>query len=163
LNHIRRGGPWRPEIEDWPAFDLVGVMTLAPNAAARSAAWAWLRCALAEDEIVGGDYYALSYEATGDVRFYVAGVHAAPALAQGHALIVKPMPPMRCVRCTHRGTAREVGLTLDYVYHTWMPQADVNGQGPPRPALPLYLEHFGPALPPSDTEMGTWDILIPLA
>jgi AraC family transcriptional regulator len=171
LSHICRGGPWRPEIEDWPAFDLVGVMTLASNTAARTAAWAWLRRALADDNAVGGDYYALTYEMTENAaagvtmpgRFYMAGVQSAPALAQGRALIVKPMPPMRYVRCTHRGTAREVGLTLDYIYHTWIPQADVDGQGAPRPALPLYLEHFGAVLPPSDTEMGTWDVLVPIA
>jgi AraC family transcriptional regulator len=178
--HIRRGAPWRPVIEDWPAFDLVGVMTLEPDAgattptatgaAARAAAWAWLRQALDAPNAAWDDCYGLTYYAptAGAVtagaigRIYMVGVKSAPALAQGRALVVKPIPALRYIRFTHRGTARDVGLTLDYIYHTWMPQADVDAQTPPRPALSLYLEHFGATFPGDEYEGREWDILVPI-
>ncbi len=174
LNHIHRGSPWRPTVENWPAFDLVGAMTLELDddrwcsQTARVAIWTWLRRMLDIDAAPGRDCYGVTYYAldasssVADATVYVAGVRAEQVLAQGRALIVKPLPALRYVRFTHRGLVRDVGLTLDYIYHTWMPQADVEAQTPLRPALPLYLEHFGSVFPPPDAKDSEWDILVPI-
>jgi AraC family transcriptional regulator len=182
LDHIRRGAPWRPAIEDWPAFDLVGAMTLGSDnsrrhfQSARATAWSWLCHALGIEDAMWGDCYGLTYYATdadatvadaikaayATRRIYIAGVKADPTLAKRHALIVKPLPALRYVRFTHRGTARDVELTLDYIYYTWMPQADMDTHDPLRPVMPLYLEHFGPMPPHPDAEDSEWDILVPI-
>jgi AraC family transcriptional regulator len=49
-------------------------------------------------------------------------------------LVVQTLPAGKYLRFIHHGPAPALFLTLDYVYHTWLPNADL------RPAYPLVIE-----------------------
>ena len=38
-------------------------------------------------------------------------------------LVRKAIPPLTCARATHQGASGNRPLTLDYVYHTWLPRS----------------------------------------
>jgi AraC family transcriptional regulator len=159
LEHLQRGGPWRPAIEARPALALTGVMTLGDDV---SAVWDRLHrelvaCGLADAD---GDFYGWTWcaaegAAEGGVTATMAALVDPGASTEACALVAKTLPAHTYLRVTHRGTARDLPLTLDYAYHIWLPQSDY------RAALPWYVEHFGVTLGrPGD---GVWDVYLPVA
>ena len=154
LEHLQRGGPWRPAIDVRPSLNLIGVMTLGDDV---SAVWDRLRRELAACDLAdaGGDFYGWIWcAADGGVTATMAALVDPGASTEACALVAKTLPAYTYLRVTHRGTARDLALTLDYAYHTWLPQSDY------RTAMPWYVEHYG-ATPgrPSD---GVWDIYLPV-
>jgi len=105
----------------------------------------------------GGDYYGWTWCAVdGTVTATMAAQVDSGACTEACALVTKTLPGRTYLRVTHRGPARDTGLTLDYAYHTWLPQSDY------RPALPWYVEHYGEAMGCSDAENGEWNVYIPV-
>lgn len=159
LTHLRHWQrcAWRPVVEQRPALSLVGAMTCLPAETADPAvAWAWLRRELGD--AAPGPFYGLTWGAADgapDVTC-LAAVADSGALAAGRALVVKSLPPLTWGIVTHRGPARDFGLTLDYLYHTWLPQTDY------RPAWPGYLESYGPTPGRSAAEESAWEVAVPL-
>jgi len=154
LEHLQRGAPWRPTIETRPALDLIGVMTLGDDV---TAAWEQLHSELAACGLAdtGGDFYGWTWcAAEGGVTATLAALVNSGACIEAGALVAKTLPARTYLRVPHRGTARDLALTLDYAYHIWLPQSDY------RAALPWYVEGFG-TLPdrPSD---GAWDVYLPV-
>ncbi|MBN1876689.1 MAG: AraC family transcriptional regulator [Anaerolineae bacterium] len=180
LVHLERNAPWYPVIKILPAVTLVGIMTLIPDVAAmdklKNAAWNWLCQELAAAGImcsasagVAGNFYGLTYYAPGAPvdsectpvagvvsNFYMAAVSSDSTLAGDHALVVKQLPALSCVCFRHRGPARDLKLTLDYIYYTWMPQSEHV------PAHPWYLEHYEVAPSFQNTEDNTWFVYVPI-
>jgi predicted transcriptional regulator YdeE len=66
------------------------------------------------------------------------------------------MPPSRCARFIHKGPYRDLGLTLDYVYQTWLPKS---GQ---RIASSFEIERYGRDLRSPDDEGAETEIYIPI-
>lgn len=150
LRHWQRSEIWQPEPVERPALSLVGVMALP--GVSHETAWGWLRNELGKcaDEL--REFYALTFLTDHGQATMVAAV--APAtFAEGRALAVKTLPPLRYARFNHRGTAGDLGLTLDYIFHVWLPQSDC------RPAMPFYLENCG-----FDPDLldGAWSVEIPV-
>ena len=158
LEHLQRCAPWRFTVEERPALSLTGVMTLGDESAA---AWAHLRrelaaCSLAD---TAGDFYGWTWcaaegAAEGGITATMAALADSGACVDACALVNKTLPAGSYLRVTHHGSARDLPLTLDYAYHTWLPQSDY------RATLPWYVEHYG-ATPgcPGD---GVWDVYLPV-
>jgi len=154
LAHLQRGTPWHPAIEACPAFDLLGIVTLDQNPdVAFETTWAWL-----SREVTGVDveaYFALTHCAAEDEPgAYMAAIDASARDTAGCALVTKTLPAQTYMRVRHTGTRQDVALTLDCVYHTWLPQSSY------RAVQPWYVEHFGKHKPARET--GTWDVYVPV-
>ncbi len=157
LRHWQRCAPWQPVVASRPAFDLIGAMVWLPDEASdNSAAWDWLQRALGTG--ASGPFYGLTCGASdgaADVA-YLAAVCAEELPTTPHGLVNKPVPALTWVRVAHHGPACDFGLTLDYLYHTWLPQSSY------RSAWPGYLESYGTALGRPDAEASVWEVAIPL-
>ncbi len=158
LAHLRHGAPWRPVIEECPALGLIGVMTLGADAAA---AWDRLRHELAMCNLAGagGEFYtwtwcAVDGAAEGGVTATLAALAKSGADVEAGALVAKTLPARTYLRVPHRGTARDLTLTLDCAYHIWLPQSEY------RAALPWYVEGYGAT--PGRPDDGAWDVYLPV-
>lgn len=151
LEHLQRGAPWHPAIVERPALTLVGVMTLGDGAAA----WEWLH---RESISGGGDFYEWTGFAPGNPNPAILAAmaveeRAVEAMTAG-VLVVKRLPACAYLCVTHRGAAQDLALTLDYVYHAWLPQS---GYGP---TGTWYLEHFSSV--PRRPTSGAWEVYLPV-
>ena len=154
LAHLHRGAPWRPVIEECPAFDLVGIVTLEQNPdKAFETTWDWISNEITEVE--SESYFALTYcTDDGKPSAYMAAVATPEVNILDRALVTKTLPAQTYLRVQRTGPMRDVPLTLDYVYYTWLPQS------PYRATQTWYLEHFGNCKPTQET--GTWDLYVPV-
>jgi AraC family transcriptional regulator len=73
-----------------------------------------------------------------------------------HALVGKTLPPHRYARFAHRGPIADVGLTLAYVYQTWLPKSGASL------AASLEIMAYGERHTGSDDPNATCEILIPI-
>ncbi len=71
-----------------------------------------------------------------NLYFYLAGIEVPGTDISNSALVVKRIPPSKYARFIHRGPAKDLSHTLDYVYHTWLPKS---GE---RLAYPLEIEEY---------------------
>ena len=70
-------------------------------------------------------YYGLRYYPDGWAEtgyFYLAGVETAGQV-DAPGLVVKTFPPGSYACFTHTGPWQDLPLTLDYIYHTWLPNS----------------------------------------
>jgi predicted transcriptional regulator YdeE len=106
-------------------------------------------------------YYPAAYKAGGCMYLAAAeiptpsGDRLAPAL-DGTALAVKTIPAMTCACFIHQGCRRDLSLTLDYVYHTWLPKS---GR---RLSLPWIIEGYGPVLRVTEDDISEIALCIPV-
>jgi AraC family transcriptional regulator len=77
---------------------------------------------------------SLSPQPNGPAFFLVGAAIATPETIPP-TLVVQTLPAGDYLRFTHRGQPVQCSLTLDYVYHTWLPNAGL------RLAFPLVIEH----------------------
>ena len=130
LEHINKGPYLLPKVGDVEAFQVAGVMTLVrQDLKVIQELWAWLNHEL--DRVVEGaspgDYFGISFCSEGSdpgSYLYMAGVACEGAEDVGISLVVKRFPAMKVARFIHKGSLREVHLTLDYAYHAWLPRSD---------------------------------------
>lgn len=154
LDHLQRGAPWRPIVKERPALRLIGVMTLGDDSAA---AWERLRreitaCGLAD---AAGDFYGWTWcAADGTITATIAAQVDSGICNDACALVAKALPAHTYLRVPHRGTARTLALTLDYAYHTWLPQSNY------RAVLPWYVEHYSAT--PDHPSNDAWDVYLPV-
>jgi AraC family transcriptional regulator len=133
LRHRNQGEFLRPVLEEKGALRLVGVMGLVRDGRrgweVTSRLWEILA-----DELKGigdagelGEYYGVaSYPEGWEERgfLFMAAVEAGSLSAGSSALVTKVIPPLRCARFIHKGPAKDLKLTLDYVYQTWLPRSE---------------------------------------
>ncbi|MBN2393533.1 MAG: AraC family transcriptional regulator [Anaerolineae bacterium] len=155
LAHLQRGAPWRPTVEESPALNLIGVMTLGSDIAA---AWERLRretvaCGLADTD--GGFFGWTWCAADGTVTATMAAQVGSSTCVDACALVAKALPAHTYLRVTHHGSACDLALTLDYAYHTWLPQSDYHA------VFPWYVEHYS-TIPARSTD-GVWDVYLPVS
>jgi AraC family transcriptional regulator len=165
LQHMGRGVSVTPVLEEMAPLQLVGVMApVGDDLTALSELWHLLGEELAEcgEQVRPGDYYGCLWYPQGWSErnaLYMAAVKTRGGGPDvGHsALLVKTIPPLRCARFIHRGRTEDLPLTLDYVYHTWLPKSGHSL------AHPLLIEQVGPTLANLDSRQSERGILIPIA
>jgi AraC family transcriptional regulator len=125
LQHMAQGPYLRPVLIDCPLLQLAGVMTLIKDDPAMiETLWEWFAHAIESRS----DLYGLLQYATGDEPagyFYLLGMPVADETPLAAAWIIKTLPAQSCARFIHKGTRLDLRLTLDYIYHTWLPQANL--------------------------------------
>jgi predicted transcriptional regulator YdeE len=178
LQHLHRGAYLRPEVREMESFQLAGLMTLIrPEPAQAGGAepdggdavvelWSLAARELAclETGWADGIYYGLAcYQAGWEERgfLYLAGRALASdsgiAQSVAHtALAVKSIPALTFACFVHKGRRHNLPLTLDYVYHTWLPRSGRTL------ALPWVVEAFGPELPPVDDDDAETAVYLPV-
>jgi AraC family transcriptional regulator len=172
LQHLHKGAYLKPVLQQKEPFQLAGLMTLVRTGleqAGAEIAGLWLlaarELACLEAGSTGSSYYGLAcyqegWEACGFL--YLAGKALTSSAsggvqAVGHtALVVKSIPALDLARFVHKGRRRDLSLTLDYVYHTWLPKS---GR---RLALPWVVEAYGPGIPPADNDDAEMTLLVPM-
>jgi AraC family transcriptional regulator len=88
--------------------------------------------------------------------FYMVATAVEGPVVAHPTLVVKTLPDLRYARFTHQGPLQDLGLTLGYIYHTWLPKSGHNL------ALPLEVESFGQHLGPMGSKDGEWGFYIPV-
>ena len=167
LEHLHKGDSLKPVLVEREAKCVAGAMTLlhakrgAQTQGAENALWAWL-----EEELVaeaasldGGEWYGVAYYGAGWEKrgySYLAAVEVPDGEAVRPGLAVQVLPAGAWARFVHKGATRELGLTLDYVFHTWLPQS---GDGLARL---LVVEQFYEGVRQADRADGERAILVPL-
>ena len=147
LRHIQQGANLGPTHVEREPFQLAGLMTLVrDDEAERLRLWQLFAQELERlgDVFRPGSFYGLAcypagWESSG--YQYLAAAETEGQAAAGTALVLKPMPQLTCARFVHKGGLATLSLTLDYIYHTWLPKAGVG------PTHPWIIEHYGPDLP----------------
>ena len=86
----------------------------------------------------------------------MAAVEIEPSDIPGSALVVKAIPPAKYARFIHKGSRDNLGLTLDYIYQTWLPKSGESL------AQPLAIEDYGRDWDSLDWEESEWGIYIPI-
>jgi AraC family transcriptional regulator len=160
LRHLDQGPYLKPRLVTMDALRLAGVMT--PEGADDQAvgrAWSLLASEMAG--AAGGGYYGLACHGEGPDAplFYLAAVEIEPgdASEEPMALVMKEVPAGRWARFVHKGCRDDLPLTLDYVYHLWLPPSGHSL------ARPWVLEHYGASPPHFDDPEAETALLIPLA
>ncbi|MGD9047862.1 MAG: AraC family transcriptional regulator [Anaerolineae bacterium] len=172
LQHLHKGAYLKPIEQEREPFQLAGLMTLVQPALEQPAEaiaelWSLAARELAHPEAgsIGGRYYGLAcYQEGWEERgfLYTAGSALDPSAPSGaqavahSALVVKSIPGLVFARFVHKGRRRDLPLTLDYIYHTWLPKSGRTL------ALPWVLEAYGPELPSAESDDAEMAILVPL-
>ena len=162
IRHINRGDYLKPTFVEREATCLVGI-----------AAWVkgqpdlWGEMWVIFDRVLEslpespgpGQVYGVSYRLGGreaEEEFYLLGVEVGSLERIPPAMVGKVIPPAKYARFIHKGLARDVGMTLDYIYQTWLPKAGIAVAAP----LEVYgygKQYAGPYCPDSESE-----VLIPI-
>ena len=162
IEHINKGDYLRPVLEEKEAFQVAGVMTLVKDdQEVIPRLWDTLAQELEGIKNRGttGRYYGIAWYPKGwqeRGRLYMAAVETESLDISGSALVVKTMPPSKCARFIHKGPHRNLGLTLDYIYQTWLPKS---GQ---RLASSFEIECYGQDFRSPDNEEAETEIYIPI-
>jgi AraC family transcriptional regulator len=170
IQHINKGDYLKPVMEERDALRVAGVMTLVKDDRTVMAQQCAQQCArlweiLAQElEHMGnegelGDYYGIVSYPTGWSQhgfFYMAAVAVEGAETLGASLVVRTIPSSKYARFVHKGPAKDLGLTLDYIYQTWLPRSGEHL------ACPLEIEHRGQDFRDSDDQDSERVIYIPI-
>lgn len=162
LEHRNRGDYLRPVLEEKDAFQVAGVMTLVGgDRTVIPQLWDMLaqECAGLEQVVTperyfGITFYPQAWETHG--YFYMAAVEVESPVIVSPALVVRTIPPLRYARFVHKGRFRDLGLTLDYAYQTWLPKS---GQ---HLSHPLEIEAYGQDLGTTEDEESERAVYIPI-
>ena len=161
IEHINKGDYLKPVLKAKDAFQVAGIMTLVKDdPGVIPQLWDMLSQELEGIEDAGkGCYYGIACYPKGWQErgyLYMAAVEVEPLDILGSALVVKTMPASKCARFIHKGRYEDLGLTLDYIYQTWLPKS---GQ---RLASPFEIEHHGQDFRSPDNEESEREIYIPI-
>jgi AraC family transcriptional regulator len=162
IEHRNQGGGLQPTLEERKELHLVGLMTLTGSErAAVPALWQMLYQELGPKAEPGKKEcaYGLASYPFGWRRHgfcYLAAVEASPGRDTRPTLVEKTIPGGPYVRVTHHGPYGDLRLTLDYIYHTWLPRSGW------LPAQYQEMECFGPGWPDVDRATLQVPVLIPL-
>lgn len=143
IKHLNKGGYLKPVLEEKPAFQVAGVMGLIKEKRKGiSELWAILTQELKGSKILpqSEKYLGITYYPKGCHRygyFYIAAVETILEKTDSPALVIKKLPAQKYARFTHKGADRDLKLTQDYIYHTWLPKSDQSL------VYPQEIEYFG--------------------
>jgi AraC family transcriptional regulator len=162
VEHIHKGPSLRPVLEERDAVHVAGVMTLVPEGREDiPALWEWFLEELRrlDDPIaLAGCYGIVHYPEHWESRgyTYMAAVEVADLSRLDVGWVTRVIPASQYARFLHRGRAEDLWLTLDYVWHTWLPKSGY------RLTHPLVIERYDAGFRDADAEAGERAILIPI-
>ncbi len=168
IEHINKGDYLKPVLEEKDAFQVAGIMTLVKgDEEIIPQLWETLAQELEGIEEsgigMGKCFYGIVHYPGGWQErgyLYMAAVKIESLDATGDimrsALVLKTMPSSKYARFIHKGPRQDLGLTLDYVYQTWLPKS---GQ---RLAGPFEIERYGQDFQGPDNKESEWEIYIPI-
>jgi AraC family transcriptional regulator len=128
LQHLAQGPYLQPQLIDRAELHLTGLMTLVQeDPSVIETLWSWFTHSIesGDDPTLHDRYGVLQYPGPDATDyFYLLGIPLR-TMSPDIAWITKALPAQQCVRFIHKGLRRNLPLTLDYIYHTWRPQANV--------------------------------------
>jgi AraC family transcriptional regulator len=164
IQHINRGDYLKPVLKEKDAFYIAGLMTLVKeedNKQMISQLWDFLAQELGDlnnqvnpKKYYGMTYYPRDWENQG--IFYMAGTEVESPDIEGSAMVVKTIPASKYARFIHKGPLKALPLTLDYIYHTWLPKSGKNL------SWPLEIICYGQDFRDPDTEDSEREMYIPV-
>ncbi len=161
--HLNKGDYLKPRMLEMRSLRLRGLMTLmGKERETASALWTIL-----DDELRAfGDriprpckYYGLVFypdECREVGPLYLAAIESGSNSIPPSCLVAKTIPEFHCARFVHKGLLKDLDLTLEYIYQTWLPKSGK------RLARGLEIEFHGQDERLADTEQTERDILIPV-
>jgi len=162
LQHLHKGPYLKPVLVEEPAFQISGLMTtVRKDPDDVSELWGLLSDELdrhGEHSETGDDYGLAWYPEGWEERGYLfmIGVEA-PRLDVSHTpLVVKTVPAQHYARFVHKGTRRDLPLTLDYIYHTWLPKSGAGLD------CSWVLEHYAQGFRGFRDPESEWTIDVPI-
>ncbi|MBN1886429.1 MAG: AraC family transcriptional regulator [Thermoflexales bacterium] len=141
IEHVNQGDYLKPVPVEREAFCVAGFSTLV-RGERQAADGLWKMLGGHGEGIEDAARYGIvSYPSAweGDDFFYMAAVKVESPHVTNPSLVVKTIPAMSYARFIHKGRARELELSLAYIYHTWLPKSGLGL------ACPLEIEEYGPA------------------
>jgi AraC family transcriptional regulator len=162
LEHINRGRYLQPALEEKRDLHFAGVGALVKDdQTVVSELWELLCQELSSSEIAVGaaEYYGIaSYPKDWEERgvLYLAAIELGSLEIASPFLVRKSIPAQRYARFVHKGPRQDLGLTLDYVYQTWLPKSGN------QLSYPLELEYYGHGLGGETSHESETAILIPI-
>ena len=89
--------------------------------------------------------------------FYLAGVEIpSPQYLNNPSFVVQTIPAGSYARFIHKGRLKALPLTLDYIYHTWLPKSGKSL------ACPLEIVCYGQDFRSPETEESEKEIYVPI-
>jgi AraC family transcriptional regulator len=130
LQHMAQGPYLQPVLIERAKLRLAGLMTLVQDdPAVIETLWGWFNRSIESrgDPARSNRYGLLQYAAASEPAgyFYLLGMPVDDETPLAAAWITKILPAQSCARFIHKGTRLDLQLTLDYIHHTWLPQANL--------------------------------------
>jgi AraC family transcriptional regulator len=162
LLHINKGDYLVPVLVEKPALCFAGIATTIVSGNEQKMELQKRFLAILDrlpDGMRTEHYYGISIyprDLNTDGFFYMNAVEV-ERLDDLHPLLVaKPIPPLAYARFTHKGLYRDIGLSSDYIYQTWLPRSGYEL------SMPIELEYFGPNYLGPHDESSEVEIFIPI-
>jgi AraC family transcriptional regulator len=162
IEHINKGDHLKPVLEEKDIFRVAGVMTLVKDdQEVIPQLWDTLAQELEgiKDAGMTGCYYGIAFYPKGWQErgyLYMAAVEVEFLDIMGSALVVRTVPPSKYAKFVHKGPYKDFGLTLDYIYQTWLPKSGK------RLASSFEIECYGQDFRYPDNEESEREIYIPI-
>ena len=147
LEHIQGRMATKPELVEWEPARLAGLMTLVRDVQAdRDRLWSLLdrELGLLACDVRFRSFYGMAHFPPGwqsDGFPYLAAVRIEDAGLEATSLVYKTLPRLNLAKFGHCGGWTALPLSLDYIFHTWLPKTRT------RPSHPWVIEDYGPELP----------------
>lgn len=140
LQHMAQGPYLRPVLIERPELHLAGLMKLVQeDLTVIDTLWGWFNHSIgSRDDLIERELWGvLQYAADESAGcFYLLGVPVEDKAPPVTTWVTKTLPAQACARFIHKGLRRDLLLTLDYVYHIWLPQANLTL------VSPIILLHY---------------------
>ena len=160
--HINKGDYLVPVLVEKPALCFAGIATTIVSGYGQKMELQERFLAVLDrlpDGMCTEHYYGISiypHDLNTEGFFYMNAVEV-ECLDDLHPLLVaKPIPPLAYARFIHKGLYRDIGLSSDYIYQTWLPRSGYEL------SMPIELEDFGPNYLGPHDEASEVEILIPI-
>jgi len=161
IQHINKGDYLKPVLVEREALRVMGLMSLIQDRTVIPHLWEILTQELGWTESASelSEYYGIAWYPRGwerDGFFYMAAVETKSLDGPHPTLVEKVIPPSKYARFIHQGPRTDLGLTLDYIYQTWLPKSGESLVNP------LEIEYFGQGLRDLSKE-SEWEVYVPIA
>ncbi|MCP4136238.1 MAG: AraC family transcriptional regulator [bacterium] len=162
ITHINKGNYLKPRFVEMDKLFLVGMVSLVrENLSVIPELREKLKIEIPfiKNRVIPEKQYSLSfYPANWDMEgyFFMTGVEVHSLDDIPPLLVAKEIPSLKYANFTHKGGSKDLGMTLDYIYQTWLPKSGN------RIAASFEMEHFGPKFRGLENSISERDILIPV-
>ena len=164
IRHINKGDYLKPTLVEKHNLQLAGFMTLVTgDQAIISRLWDTLAEELKriQGADVAGRYYGIAwYPRHRQERgyLYMAAIETGSldTNTTGSPLVTKTLRPSKWARFVHKGPYRDLKLTQDYIYQTWLPKSGEHLAGS------LEVEDHGTAIGSPNSEESETGIFVPI-